>query len=258
MVCLPAPQEANGDVGKRQLGWNLETPLLETLSLLLLGPSVMRLSSLFVLAICVCVAAVPQATGAVVFDEASFGDFSDDNTDPTNLGFFVAGAGGSNMANTVLGQTDSGAADIFTFEIAVGNQLNSLVLSQYEQGDAAMFVAISTGEEFPSSYEEINEADFGDTSAWLGGSTIGLGDIGNDVLPRMGRIGIGSGYVPPLGAGKYTFYIQQTGPLTDYGLDFNVSAVSAVPEPSTSLALCAMAVTGFGYRRRRRKRQAST
>lgn len=200
---------------------------------------------------------VPQARGAVVFDEASFGgDWSDDNTEPTDLGFFVPGAAGAVMANSVIGQTDSGAPDIFTFEIATGNVLQSLILASYEMGDAAMFVAIAEGDQFPNDYFEINDESFADTSSWLGGSTVGPSDVGTDVLARMGSIGLGSGYTPPLGAGTYTFYLQQTGPLTQYTLDFNVSSASAVPEPSTTLALTALAFAGVGYRRLRRKHPA--
>ena len=218
----------------------------------------MRFSSRFVLAYALCMGTIPQAFSAVVYDEASMGDLSNESALPTNLAFFVSGAGGSTRANTVLGQTDSGAPDISTFAIAVGNQLTSLVLTNYAMGDGAMFVAIAAGEEFPNDYGEINDNAFADTSAWLGGSTVGLGDVGTNVLPRMGSIGLGSGYDPPLGAGKYTFYIQQTGPLTDYGLDFNVSSITAVPEPSMSLALGAMAVAAVGFRYRQRRRPVAT
>jgi hypothetical protein len=196
----------------------------------------------------------PSLSAAVVHDEASMGDLSDDNLNPTNLGFFAPGAGGSLQANSVLGSTDSGAADIFTFEIGTGNQLTSLTLANYALGDAAMFVAIAAGDYFPNDYNEINDPFFADTSAWLGGRAVGEFEEGKDILALIGNstvTQIGSGFVPPLGAGKYTFYIQQTGPLNLYTLDFNVAAITAVPEPP-SLATC-FAVTAAACVYRRRK-----
>ena len=182
------------------------------------------------------------------------GDLSDDNTLPTDLGFFPSGAGGASQTSSVLGQTDSGSADIFTFRIATGNVLNEIVLANYAEGDAAMFVAIASGDEFPNSYEEINDPFFADTDAWLGGTTAGDLDFGMDILERMSLGSVaGTGFDVPLEAGQYTFYIQQTGPLNLDTLDFNVSA-TAVPEPSSLLAL-SLATLGFvGYGRAKRRR----
>jgi hypothetical protein len=207
------------------------------------------------------VSSSPTAWGAVVHDEASMGDLSDDNINPTNLGFFAPGAGGSLRANSVLGRTENGAPDIFTFEIAAGNQLQSLTLANYELGDSAMFVAIAAGDYFPNDYNEINDPFFSDTSAWLGGRAVGELEEGQDILALIGNSAvtqIGSGFIPPLGAGKYTFYMQQTGPENLYTLDFNVSAITGVPEP-TSLGMCfAATAAAWAYRRRKRERVRAT
>lgn len=220
----------------------------------------MRSVTCQVFALLLCVAMVTEAAAEVVWDEASMGDLSNDNTEPTNLQIFMPGAGGSLRSNSVLGETDSGAADIFTFEIAGGTQLSELKLTRYENGDNAMFVAIAEGTEFPHDYFEINDPNFDGYTLWLGGSTVGPNDVtaNRNLLERLGSIGIGSGFTPPLGEGKYTFYIQQTGPQNLYTFDFNVEAVSAVPEPATTGMLSAGLLGVFGYRRWKRKRSKAS
>jgi hypothetical protein len=211
-------------------------------------------------ALCFWIMMATWVPAAVVYDEASMGDLSNDSAFPTDVGFFVPGAGGTLQSNSVIGRTDSGSSDVFTFEIAGGNQLDSLVLANYELGDDAMFVAIARGEEFPDEYFEINDPGFdpgfGPTSPWLGGRVIAGSQVGDDILGLIGDSDvtrIGSGFTSPLGPGRYSFYIQQTGPQNLYTLDFNVSA-SAVPEPSSSLAVCLIAGAGFGYRQLKRRR----
>lgn len=213
-------------------------------------------------ALCLWFAFAGSLSAEVVYDEASMGDLSDESVLPTDLGFFMPGAGGATRANSIVGRTDTGASDVFTFEIGMGHQLDSLVLANYELGDNAMFVAIARGEEFPNEHFEINDPSFdpgfGPTSNWLGGRVIGRSQQGQDVLGLIGDSDvtrIGSGFTSPLGPGRYSFYLQQTGPQNLYTLDFNVSA-TAVPEPSSALAACLMVAGGMGYRRFKRRRQA--
>jgi hypothetical protein len=194
---------------------------------------------------------ISLAHGEVVYDEATMGDLSADNTLPTPV-FFQFQPG----TNTVVGEISDGTADIFTFEIAEGYQLSSLVLSGYDQPDDRMFVAMSAGDQFPSSFDEVNDPFFPDTSEWLGSLLIGDADLNNDVLALIGgpqNLG-GTGFTPPLGSGEYSFYIQQTGDVTSYSLDFNVTAV---PEPSTTFACGLALIVVIGYRRFRRAPQGS-
>ncbi len=186
------------------------------------------------------------AHGEVVYDEATMGELSADNTMPTQV-FFQFQPG----TNTVVGEISQGTADIFTFNIAEGYQLSSLVLGAYDPPADRMFVAMSTGIEFPSSFDEVNDPFLPDTTDWLGSFLVGGANLNNDVLSLIGgpqNLG-GSGFTPPLGSGDYSFYIQQTGANTSYSLDFNVTAV---PEPSMTFA-CGLALLGVvGYRRIRR------
>lgn len=181
--------------------------------------------------------------GEIVYDEGTMGELSADNTLPTPI-FFQFQPG----TNTVVGEISNGTADIFTFQIAEGYQLSSLVLGSYDPPDDRMFVAMSTGNQFPSSFDDVNDPFFPDTSEWLGSFLIGGANLNTDVLGLIGgpsNLG-GTGFTPPLGSGDYSFYIQQTGDPTSYSLDFNVTAV---PEPSMGFA-CGLALIGIiGYRR---------
>lgn len=225
----------------------------------------MHCSLRLVLSIALVTSALPLTQAAVVWDEASMGDLSDDNTDPTPVAFFVATPGNSEVS-TVIGETEGGAGDgigipdIFTFDIAAGNVLEKITLTEYSGGDSAMFVAISRGNQFPSSFEEIATGN-PDTSEWLGGVIVGdlnftLGN-NDQILELLGAnvTNAGTGFVPPLGPGSYSFYIQQTGPPNTYSFDFLVADVTAVPEPSTSFACGVMLVGGLAYRRVRKRRE---
>ena len=61
-------------------------------------------------------------------------------------------------------------------------------------------------------------------------------DFGTDILPTMGIASLGSsGFVPPLGAGAYTFWIQDFNVgLANYGFDLRLAAHTqgTVPEPA--------------------------
>jgi hypothetical protein len=190
---------------------------------------------------------ISLAHGEVVYDEATMGELSSDNEMPTPI-FFQFQPG----TNTVVGEISDGTADIFTFEIEAGYQLSSLVLSAYDPPADRMFVAMSTGDQFPSSFEQVNDPFLPDTSEWLGSFLVGGANLNNDILGLIGgpqNLG-GTGFTPPLGSGDYSFYIQQTGAPTSYSLDFNVTAV---PEPSMTFA-CGLALIGvIGYRRIRRE-----
>ena len=211
----------------------------------------MRFSLHLLLASVALLFSISHAHGEIVYDEAMMGELSEDNTRPTPI-FFQVQPG----TNTVVGEIVSGTADIFTFEIAEGYQLSSLVLSAYDPPADRMFVAMSAGDQFPSSFEDVNDPFLPDTSEWLGSFLVGGANLNNDVLGLVGgdqNLG-GTGFTPPLGSGDYSFYIQQTGAPTSYSLDFNVTAV---PEPSMTFA-CGLALVGvIGYRRVRRATQGS-
>ena len=223
-----------------------------------------------------------SAQGVVVYSELDAGELSGESGAPTELGLFMPGS------NTVTGQVtaigsdgSNGTADVFTFEIGAGTQLDSIVMISYSTADgAASFFALDDGPTFEFTAMEINDqfltpdlADFDKTDGRggiLGSGAFGLVDVGQDFLdnPDPGVFdleasaaqGLGEGFIAPLGPGFYSMYIQETGAESNYTLGFNVSSATGVPEASHFAALTA---AGFGYlgvrrsRRRRLRKSAS-
>ena len=81
-----------------------------------------------------------EAVAGIVYNEAMDGTFSRDNLSPTNLGTFTQGA------NLVSGRIEDAESlndvDVFTFVIAPGTQLDSLVLSAYSSFNPLAFIAL--------------------------------------------------------------------------------------------------------------------
>jgi hypothetical protein len=197
---------------------------------------------------------------AIVFNEATDGDLSNDQTNPTAIGPLALGT------TTIVAKTDIDGPDIFSVEVVAGTFLTGLFLENYENpsrpDDRNMFLAVDDSDTFPNDYFEINTPGFFDTSTWLAGSVIGLTDVtnGTNILNRLAASGttlfIGTGFTAPLGAGTYTFYAQQTRGLNDYTLSF----VTAVPEPTTTAGMFGgMIVMGVRqYRKNRKKALTAT
>lgn len=210
-------------------------------------------------------------TGNCLHDEATNGDFSTDHMAPTDLMAMVAGS------NSVAGLIDdamaAGNVDVFSFEVPTGFVLDGVFVRNYQYtnpppaNEENAFLAINDDTFFP--YDtfglDINNNPFFDENLFLGGSVFGLSDLATaplnagvapNILGRIGNI-TGRGFTGPLDAGTYTIYIQQTGPENSYTLDFNVTAITAVPEPA-HLSLFAFAAFVAARRRRRRKGSSQT
>ncbi len=203
----------------------------------------------------------------VVYSELVDGELSGDSDNPTDLGLFLP-ASDLITANSVTGQVTAigaggfgGTADVFTFEIGAGHQLDSIFLTSFSTvSGAAVFVALDDGPTFQYTAPEINDQfNLPDLSQILGGTVAGTANVDFDIdvladLENAVNLGNGSAFNVPLGPGQYSFYIQETGPESDYTFAFNVSDVAAIPEPSS---LAVLGVLGAGYAWRRRKRRAN-
>lgn len=156
-------------------------------------------------------------------DESIDGDLSNYHLAPTVL----TAAPGSNRVSATTGGIVDGFPDIeyLTFDVAPGYVLSQLVLDAYASDDPQAFISVMNG----SVFTEPNDAP--NVEALLGYTLFGLDDpgIGGDMLPAIGSGPSTIGFTGPLPAGPYSFWIQQTGPVCTYTLDFRIAAI---PEPA--------------------------
>lgn len=239
------------------------------------------LRTLCVLAACLCLQGPSSAAIVTTYVEMDDGELSGSHDTPDDLGIFLPGT--NQVTGTVVsigadqGNNDEdldGTADIFTFEIASGTQLDEIILNAFSTstGNGNLLLAIDDEATFHYSAFQIND-DFvlPDLTQILAVAVVGNGDpvtgepsqVGTDILDDLqsngnsiGPFPLGRPFDVPLGAGNYTVYIQETGPQSDYDLFFEVSAAATgVPEPSSTVVL-ATACLGFVAIRRTRKRKA--
>lgn len=180
------------------------------------------------------------ALASSAWDETVNGDLATDPAAPTPIAFSLG-------SNTVTGtvQATGDTRDYLTFTIAEGQQLAALLLLSYTD--------LATGQDGNRGFYAFN---VGNTSAVPGGATANFFLAGNHLDPvpagfdlltllAPGDTLAGPGITGPLGAGTYTFLVQQTGPqLTGYSFDFVIT-----PAPGAAAAL---AVAGVAAARRRR------
>jgi hypothetical protein len=187
---------------------------------------------------------VSAAAGAVtVYDESTDGDLADTGTpQPTAIS---VGAG----SNQVFGRTGKTLGvidrDYFTITVAPGWQLSSItLLAGTGVVGSVSFIGVQAGTQVT-----VDPAG-GSADGLLGWAHYSMADVGSDILPAIGNGGGASGFVPPLPAGSYAFWVQDTGTgRVDYGFDLGITA--AVPEPATAATLLA-GLALLGLRRRRR------
>lgn len=189
-------------------------------------------------------------SAAFSYVETVNGELSGNNLAPTQLGAAMLGS------NTISGRVSAGDADIFNFAIPVGFRLSTIVVTSFSTsaGSANMFLSIDSGPTYEFSFEEINnQANLPNLNLVLGSALVGTSagvNVGSDILDDLGNSAafqLGAGFTPPLPAGTYSVYIQETGAFSNYGLSFNVTAV---PEPSC-ISILGFLTLGSLIRRRR-------
>jgi hypothetical protein len=155
---------------------------------------------------------------AVVYNEATNGDLSNNGNAPTSLGAFGIGT------HSVLSTSAGGDIDDFTFTIPAGATLTQIVPTAYAGFDETAFIGVQAGNTVDhSGLSLIGYQHFGP----------GQGNMNTNILPFISPSG-------PLGPGSYTVWMQQAGSSATYTMDFVVT-----PEPGSiaTIALLAFAFT---------------
>lgn len=168
----------------------------------------------------------PMAAAGVIHDEAIHGDLSGDRHAPTAHRLRVG-------INSVIATSVSGDLEYLALTLPAGLRLDALILTSYTGHDRTAFIAVQRGAAFTEPPGAPNVRNL------LGWTHFGpdFNHVGTDILDDLGR-GPGSiQFSPPLDAGIYTFWIQQTGRTPSiYQLDFITA-----PAPATLPALLAAA-----------------
>jgi len=191
------------------------------------------------------------SNAVVVYNDAVDGNASSDGATPTVLGFSLG-------SNEVLGTVSAAPSignirNFYTFTIEAGQELGSITLDTLNVTTLNVTTNTLDPSNDPGFYALVSgspAATPGTGFANLGGELFDPSDVGSNLLTQIsdgGNSG-GSGFTS-IGAGDYTFVIQQTGTeISTFQLNFEV--VNAIPEPSSSMLL---GLTAFGLIARRRR-----
>jgi hypothetical protein len=184
--------------------------------------------SLLALAVCAAsLAAAPLARAAIVYEESVYGDFSGNGLEPTSIS---VGAG----SNRIFGSSGRVGfdpdRDYFTVTIPDGYAFVALVeLAGTTVNDQISFLGIQAGPQVTVPTSSVT------ATGLLGWVHYPAASVDTDILAAVGAGAAGAtGFTPPLPAGDYAFWIQDTGDgVASYGFDI----VIALPEPGVAAAL---------------------
>lgn len=147
------------------------------------------------------------------YEESMDGDLSDNHGAPT-----VIQLKGSMDTITACQKGVPRDIDYFTIEIPQDSALHEIELTNYSAADInnRAFIGIQSGTVFSVDANNATAADL------LGGLTYGTPNVGNDILASMGTLVGSQGFMPPLGNGKYTIWLNQTGDESCASLNFKM------------------------------------
>ncbi|MEZ6014439.1 MAG: hypothetical protein R3F49_04945 [Planctomycetota bacterium] len=146
--------------------------------------------------------AIAQTSGH--YDEVNDGDLSDSGNAPTPIPYWFPGD--ITISATQQGNAAGRDIDYFTVTIPAGFAITELRVNSYvgSPNDNA-FLGVQAGAAVTVNPQAPTPTPL------LGGTVYGAADIGNNILPRMGTLAGAIGFAPPLLAGQYSFWLNQTG-----------------------------------------------
>lgn len=144
------------------------------------------------------------------YSETTSGDLSGDRNNPTDVALTL----GDNM---ITASQSSADLDYVTVTIPAGHRLAQIVVIAYSDPDVA-FIAVQAGGTFTEDPNSASAANI------LGGAHYGQAHIGTDILDNMGNAVGFIGFTPPLEAGQFTFWLNQTADESTVTLNFVIVA----------------------------------
>ena len=186
-----------------------------------------------------------SAARATDYNDSGANDFSGDRLNPTLLTL-------TNGSNHITATSGGGDLEYFRLAVPAGLRLSQIVVVS-NTAPGVSFIGVQVGNTFtepPSGTDVANLLGY----AHFGTSN---GTIGTNILDDMSTAAGAIHFTPPLGAGNYTFWSQDTGGAVTYQLDFQVTAVPQAPLPRPALALLAAALAGCGFWRFRIRHRAA-
>lgn len=150
----------------------------------------------------------------LLFDESTGGDITDDLNNPLPIQLAIP-------SGSISGTVVTPDRDYVTINVPANTQLNAVTVTSYDSLDDVSFIGIQAGSVFTVPPQEAQAR----TGELLGWHHLGAADVGTDILGIIGQGEGAQGFTPPLEAGDYTLWIQETGqnPAT-YEITFEVSA----------------------------------
>ncbi|MDT7835210.1 PEP-CTERM sorting domain-containing protein [Aquabacterium sp. OR-4] len=187
---------------------------------------------------------------AASLDEATAGDFSGNWLNPTDWAL-TWGVDGSNLLSGSVGNSVAAGVDrdYISFTVPAGHVLGALRVGLATTvGNNGSFLGLGAGRGIAID----PTLGPGSAAGLLGYRIYGLADRGSDILDDLAvPLNGSSGFSPPLGAGSYTLWVQETARAGPYAYQFELQ-LNAVPEPSAP-AMLAAGLLALGLLRRHRQ-----
>jgi hypothetical protein len=174
-------------------------------------------------------AGLSTLSAATIYNESVSGDLSNSGLSPTTI---TVALGSNQIFGTTGNQGGAIDRDYFTITIGVGQELTGLtVLPGTTSGGPVSFIGLESGPQVTLQTGAVTAVGL------LGWWHYSPADINSNILGEMGTPSNGSsGFSVPLGAGNYSFWVQDFNAGSfNYGFDLTVSSATT-PEPGTIAA----------------------